>query len=125
MDHRVAHERLVRICFNDYDREWAIVAEVKQKKERQIIGIGRLTRIADTPFAQFKMSIIDAFHHLGLGKQLLDHLLHIAKQEKISRVDGFILSENTIMLKICEKLGFTLHQDKDPLITHVQWQRSS
>ncbi len=122
LDQRVAHERLVRICFNDYDREWAIVAEVKTKKEKQIIGIGRLTRITDTPFAQFKMSIIDAFHNMGLGKQLLEHLLHIAKQERISRVDGYILSENTIMLKICAKLGFTLHQDKDPLITHVQWQ---
>ena len=26
---RIAHERLTRICFNDYDREIALVAELK------------------------------------------------------------------------------------------------
>ena len=42
LDQRVAHERLVRICFNDYDREWAIVAEIDQGQQKKMIGIGRL-----------------------------------------------------------------------------------
>ena len=121
LDQRVARERLVRICFNDYDREWAIVAEIDQDNKKQIIGTGRLTRIPGLSQAQFKLIIMDAFHHLGLGSQLMKHLLRIAKQEKIEVVNGYILSENSGMLKICEKLGFTLHQDKDPLIVHAQW----
>ena len=32
LDQRVAHERLTRICFNDYDREIALVAEHKDPK---------------------------------------------------------------------------------------------
>lgn len=120
LDQRVAQERLVRFCFNDYDREWAIVAEVEQGKQKQMIGIGRLMRIPGISRAQFKLVIIDAYHHLGLGTQLLEHLLHIAKQEKIDVVDGYILSENTGMLKICENLGFSLHREKDSLITHAE-----
>ena len=28
LDQRIAHERLIRVCFSDYDRELALVAEV-------------------------------------------------------------------------------------------------
>jgi acetyltransferase len=122
LDQRVAHERLIRICFNDYDREWAIVAELDQNQQKKIIGIGRLIRIPGIPHAQFKLIIVDAYHHLGLGTQLLKHLLLIAKQEKIEVVDGYILFENKGMLKICEKLGFSLHQEKGSSIIHAEWK---
>ncbi len=122
LDRRVAHERLIRICFNDYDREWAIVAEIDQYQQKKMIGIGRLIRIPGIPHAQFKLIIADAYHHLGLGTQLLKHLLLIAKQEKIAVVDGYILSENTGMLKICENLGFSLYQEKGTSIIHAAWK---
>lgn len=121
LDERVAHERLLRICFTDYDREWAIVAEVSQP-HKQIIGIGRLTRIPDTSIAQLKLTIIDAYHGLGLGTQLMQQMLHIAEQEKIEVVDAYILVENAGMLKICQQMGFKFSQDKDPLIVHAQWK---
>ncbi|HEV2696893.1 MAG TPA: acetate--CoA ligase family protein, partial [Terriglobales bacterium] len=38
---RIAHERLVRICFGDYDRELALVAEVKGTAGPDIVGVGR------------------------------------------------------------------------------------
>ena len=42
---RVAHDRLVRICFVDYDREMAIVAEQRDTTgERRILGVGRLVK---------------------------------------------------------------------------------
>lgn len=121
LDERVAHERLLRICFTDYDREWAIVAEVSQP-HKHIIGIGRLTRIPDTSIAQLKLTIIDAYHGLGLGTQLMQQMLHIAEQEKIEIVDAYILVENAGMLKICQHMGFKFSQDKDPLIVHAQWK---
>ncbi len=46
LSQRVAHERLTRICFNDYDREIALVAELKVPKgeEKKILGVGRLSK---------------------------------------------------------------------------------
>jgi len=122
LDKRVAHERLVRICFNDYDRELAIVAEVKKEGGKQIAGIARLSKIPGTKVAQLKMTVIDAYQYLGLGKQLLDHLLPIALQEKIEVIDAYILKENTGMLKLCERHGFILIEEKDPFIVHMQWR---
>jgi len=124
LDQRITHERLSRICFNDYNREWALVAEIEKNERKKIIGIGRLTRIPDTTIAQLKMTIIDDYHHKGLGTQLLQHLLAIARQEKIEKIDAYILSENEGMLKICQRLGFTLEKEMDPEIIHAQWNAS-
>src|SRR5437667_3755925 len=45
---RIAHERMIRICFGDYDRELALVAEVKGPEGPQIVGVGRLNRASAT-----------------------------------------------------------------------------
>ena len=43
---RVAHERLLRKCFIDYDHEMALVAECVDHAtgSREILGVGRLTQ---------------------------------------------------------------------------------
>lgn len=119
LDERVAHERLVRICFNDYDREFGIIAEVNDP-DKKVIGIGRLIRIPGTKSAQYKVNIADAYHNLGLGTQLLEHLIDIARKEKIERIYAHVLSENEIMIKLCEREGFTLSPSDEPNIIVAQ-----
>lgn len=116
LDQRTAHERLLRICFNDYDRNWAMVAEVGNGNIKEMIAAGRLSRIPDTSIAIMTLLIADAYHHLGLGTAMIRHLLKIAKAEKISEVDAYILSENAGMLKICERLGFKMEQQENSII---------
>ncbi len=122
LDRRIAHERLIRICFNDYDREWAIVAEIEDKQKiKRMIGIGRLSSIPGTDYAQLKMTIIDAYHHLGLGTELMKQLIHIAGKEKIKAIDANILAENEGMIHLCKKFGFTITRENDSLIVHARW----
>ena len=55
---RVAHERLTRICFIDYDREMALVAQHQdsQSGNHDIIGVGRLSKARGTNEAEFALS---------------------------------------------------------------------
>ena len=53
LDYRIAHERLTRICFNDYDREIALVVEPTSSDRREIIGIGRLIKTHALDEAEF------------------------------------------------------------------------
>ena len=124
LDRRVAHERLIRICCNDYDREWAIVALVGEGLQKRIVGVGRLMRIPGSARSQFKIAIIDNYHHLGLGSQLMEHLLFIAKQESIETIEGHILSENTGMLKICKNFKFSIRQEENSPIVHAECRLS-
>jgi len=105
---RVAHERLTRICFIDYDREMALVADRKNPEtgEHEILGGGRLIKIRGTEDAEFALVVSDRFQGLGLGTELVSLLLQVGRDENIDRIFGDILPENAEMQRICEKLGF-------------------
>lgn len=111
-DERVAHERLQRICFNDYDREIAIVAELKH----EILGIIRLSKIPGTSDVIFSMTIKDAWQNKGLGSKLLEKILQIAKLEKVEHITARMLQENLQMQKMVKKNGFLLKKEGDLLI---------
>jgi acetyltransferase len=119
---RVAHERLTRICFIDYDREMVLVAVSVNSHTgaHEIQGVGRLNRISGTSNAEFALLVADQFQGQGLGTVLLEQLLKIGHDEKIEQISGDLLPENTIMRRICEKLGFRVsYCVGDPVISAI------
>ncbi|MGB5631610.1 MAG: GNAT family N-acetyltransferase, partial [Waterburya sp.] len=112
---RVAHERLTRICFIDYDRELALVAEHHNPntEAREILGVGRLSKIYGTNEAEFGMLVSDRHQGIGLGRELLHSLIDIGRQEQLSRITAEILLENATMQHLCSKLGFNLQRNMD------------
>ncbi len=113
LDQRIAHERLTRICFNDYDREIALVAERKEPQtgEVEIIGVGRLSKARGHNEAEFALLISDRWQGVGLGTELLKRLVHIGKAEKLNRITACILAENHAMHHLSQKAGFKLSRE--------------
>jgi acetyltransferase len=115
LSQRTAHERLTRMCFIDYDRGMALVAEKEdpQNGTRQIVGIGRLTRAHGANEGEMAVLVSDDFQGQGLGTELLRRLIEIGRQEKVERITADILAENRTMQRVCERLGFKLQYDPD------------
>jgi len=113
IDERIAHERLTRICFNDYDREIALVAESNDPKtgRRAILGIGRLSKVRNLNEAEFALLISDACQRQGLGSELLRHLIQIGRDEKLTRLTAVILADNHAMLHLSRKAGFKVQHE--------------
>ena len=116
LSQRTTHERLTRICFNDYDREIALVAESKLAKDddvKKIVGVGRLSKLTASNVAEFSVLISDAAQNLGLGHELLKQLIVVGLAEKLDCITGQILAENHAMQHLCTKLGFNLVANED------------
>src|SRR5213076_1180196 len=62
---RVAHERLTRVCFIDYDREMALVAERVDPatKDRQLIAVGRLSKTPGQNDAEYAVLVSDLWQN--------------------------------------------------------------
>jgi acetyltransferase len=104
---RVAHDRLVRACFVDYDREMAIVAEHREATgERRILGVGRLVKFHAKNEGEVAVLVSDACQNQGLGTELFRRVVRVAKDEKLARVVAEILPDNLPMKKISKHLGF-------------------
>ncbi len=116
---RVSHQRLAQICFNDYNREIALVA-IKHAERRdaatheaEILAVGRLAKAHAANEAELAVLIADKYQGHGLGTELWRRLVEIARDEKLDRVTAEILPENRQMIEICRLLGFRLEPDED------------
>ena len=110
---RTAHERLTRICFIDYDREMALVAERENPEtgEPQILGVARLSRDhAASGEAEFAILVNDRFQRQGLGTILLEKLLEVGRAEGLRRITAEILLENRAMQLLSKQFGFRLQR---------------
>jgi len=113
---RTAHDRLTQICFNDYDREIALVSELG---DGQIAGVARLGRQHSfRSQARFGLLVADPFQQRGIGRALLTHLLQVAEHEGITHLLGEILPENQVMQNLCRQAGFRLEPTRSVILAH-------
>jgi len=112
---RVAHERLSRICFVDYDREMALVADQKDQAtgQHRIVGVGRLIKLHARNQAEVAVLVSDQCQRRGLGTQLLSRLVQVARDEKLNSISAEMLADNLGMQTIFRKLRFRLSSRLD------------
>ena len=115
LEQRTQHERLIRMCFIDYDRQMAFVAEhAGAGCEREIAGIGRLVKSHTGDEAELAVIVGDPFQKRGIGTALVRQLVDFAREEKLRQVTATVLFENRPMQKVFERVGFRLEQSPDP-----------
>ena len=105
---KITHEQIAMFTHVDYDREIAIVAIVKENGKDKIIGVNRLSYIPYEDKYEFAIVVTDAWQGKGVAKILMEKLLYIAKDRKISKIYGTVLAENRRMLQFVKKFGFKI-----------------
>jgi acetyltransferase len=115
LSRRVAHERLLRICFGDYDREMALVAELTDHGtgEHRIIAVGRMSKLHAGNEAEVAALVSDQYQKLGLGYELVRRLVQVARDEKLSHLSAEMLTDNIGMQLVFKRNGFRIRADED------------
>ncbi len=115
LEQRTEHDRLTRMCFIDYDRQMAFVAESYDPvtASRQIVAVGRLVKSHTADEAELAVIVSDRFQKRGIGTEVVRQLVNFARDEKLDRLTATVLFENRPMQKVFQKLGFQLNQSKD------------
>jgi acetyltransferase len=121
---RTAHERLTRICFIDYDREMALVAERRDASsgEREILAVGRLTKIHWSNDAEVAVLVSDEWQGRGLGTELLARLIQVGRDEKLSRLTADILPDNREIQRVCSQQGFRLRHSPEDEVVKAEYE---
>ncbi len=107
---RLSHEMLARFTQIDYDRDVVLVAVRQGTGEEIMVGVVRLMRTFDIGKAEFAIVVGDPWQGRGVGAALLEHCLGIAAERGIKMVWGLVLPENTTMIDLGRKVGFSVHR---------------
>ncbi len=106
-------ELLVTLTQIDYDREIALAAIHHAESGEEMLGVGRLYGVMGAGTSEFSVVIGDPWQGLGIGAQLLAHLILIAKDRHIRNIWGLIQRENKNMIELARSLDFTIIGDPD------------
>jgi len=113
---------LARFTQIDYDREMALVAVINEHTpEARILGVARYVSNPDKQSCEFALTIADEWQQRGIGRQLMQRLMTVARDRGIEIMEGEVLSNNSKMLRLCTALGFrTVHNSSDPDVVSVR-----
>ena len=113
---RTAHERLARICFVDYDREFALVAEgAGVDGETEIAGVARVSRVHQSDDRMLTMVVADAWQRRGVGEQLVRSAIDVARGEGVAHLVAELAPDNRGMRELLADAGFGL-EDRGGLL---------
>jgi acetyltransferase len=110
----LTHDRLIRLCHLDYDREMALAAVHTDAAGPHIWGVSRYYLDPETGEAEFAVTVADPYQGKGLGYHLLRRLIDVAKDRGVKRLTGMVLCENRPMLDLVKSLGFTTGPCDEP-----------
>lgn len=118
MDHRMA----ARFTQIDYDREMAlVVTDTGNSPQWQLYSVVRLIRDSSGEQAEFSLIVNHKLAGQGLGTLLMRRIISYAKTQSLSGIYGDVLAENSAMIAICKKVGFTIHKKmNDPGVVKVR-----
>jgi acetyltransferase len=113
---------LARFTQIDYDREMALVAvENEGTDDARLIGVARYVGNPDGQSCEFALTVADDVQKKGIGRQLMQMLMNIARDRGLTIMEGDVLAENRKMLRLCEKLGFRVARNpEDPEVVIVR-----
>jgi acetyltransferase len=95
----------------------AAVRRDPETGESEIPGVGRMMKILGGDEGEVAVLISDKWQGRGLGKELLSRLVVVGGDEKLAKLCADILPDNRDVMRICEKIGFSLkHSAEDDVV---------
>jgi acetyltransferase len=104
----LSREMLARFTQIDYDRDVALVAMEESEGGEKMLGVARLISDPDCTRAEFAVLVGDPWQGQGVGAELMQRLIAVARERRFAFLTGAALAENTTMLTLARKLGFTV-----------------
>ena len=108
---------LARVTQIDYSREMTLlIINRGNSKSEEILGEIRLVTDPDNQQADMGIAISTCFQSKGLGSKLLSKAIRYCRERGTARITGTVLAENSRMLGLARKFGFTLSWPHEGLV---------
>ncbi|MFH1874084.1 MAG: GNAT family N-acetyltransferase [Pseudomonadota bacterium] len=104
------HERLQDFVIIDYTKQMVILAIAKHEDQETVLGIGEYNIQEETHSAEVAFAVQDKYQGKGIGTELLNYLILLAKKQGLLGFTAEVLIENKTMLHLFEKAGFDIEK---------------
>jgi RimJ/RimL family protein N-acetyltransferase len=98
---------------------FGLVATVVTEDGTAIAGGAICFICNDQTTCEFAMTVAEGYGGAGLGRALLTSLVDAATRRGLREMEGFVLAVNQPMLRLAERIGFTIAPDPDDFSVRI------
>ncbi len=98
------HEKLQEYTVIDYSKEMVILAVVEREGQDHVVGLAEYYLDEEILTANVAFTVRDEYQNKGVGTELLQYLVYLAKREGLLALTAEVLVENRPMMRVFEKL---------------------
>jgi CheY-like chemotaxis protein len=106
-----------QIPIPDYDRHFALIAEVFGDGREVEIGVAGYVVAGREECAEIAVAVADARQRQGVGERLLGGLIQVAARRGLRWLEGEVLATNEPMLALARKLRFQVRSRRRSALT--------
>jgi len=108
----LSHRWLQDFSVIDYSKKMVILATVEDGTagRETIVGIGQYGLTGETHVAEVAYVVRDDYHRRGVGREILSYLAYLAKKQGLLGFVAEVLSSNTRIFRMFQKMGFELEK---------------
>jgi acetyltransferase len=104
-----SHVFLARLTQLDYARAMAFIA--LERGTGEALGVVRIVADANHEKGEYAILVRSDHKGGGLGWRLMEIIIEWARDDGLKRIEGQVLRQNAVMLKLCRELGFSVRGD--------------
>jgi FixJ family two-component response regulator len=86
---------------------YAVIATIPDGSGEREIGVARYSPTDTEGIAEFAVVVADEWHGYGIASELLRGVITAATVAGVARLEGLVLQENSAMLGLASKFGFS------------------
>jgi acetyltransferase len=86
----------------------AFVATMEIDGKEAEIGVGRYVSNPDGKSCEIALVVGDEWRGHGIGARILIELMEVAKLRGLKTMEGEVLTDNSGMLRLAKKMGFSI-----------------
>ncbi len=108
----------------DFVHHVALVVAIPDKTTERPVGVGRYIELKDDTaerIAEIAFTVADEHQHIGVGTLLFEHIVTLAQQNGMTRLQADVLPGNRTMLDILRRSGFTLETTTQGGVMHIEF----
>jgi GNAT superfamily N-acetyltransferase len=104
--HALPEELLHHFTHVDYAGEFALTAVTVEDEKEAIVAVARYAHNPGEDITDLAIAVRDDWQRLGLGRSMLDRIIHIAKEHGIRRFVSMMDPRNSFIGQTLHRLGY-------------------
>ncbi|MBN2159155.1 MAG: GNAT family N-acetyltransferase [Spirochaetes bacterium] len=106
----IPHKMRQKFVVIDYTKEMVILACVVKDNAENVVGIGQYVKWHDRNYADVAFAVRDNLQGKGIGRELLDYITLLAKNEGLDGFTADVQGENKPMLRLFDKMDYKVQK---------------